>query len=257
VVVSTEDFEGRCACTHPTRQAAVPIEAGDDGLRRPDFAGMTAAISTTGWLAPTPAFRVVSDEELIAEHESERASAQAAQNRERWLRTCPARFHDLGWSDLDQPAATLDALRDWSTKAVAGAERAGSLLLLGDLGVGKTLASLLLGRDMHEAGRLVRFCPVVELLEALRPDGGAGPADFTRPDVLILDDLGAEKPSEWVLERLYLIVNRRWLDCRPTIVTTNMEPPELKHLITARTYDRLLDDGTAIRMVGESRRHPR
>jgi hypothetical protein len=41
-------------------------------------------------------------------------------------------------------------------------------------------------------------------------------------DVLVLDDLGAEKQTEWVLEQLYSIVNERWQDRRSIVVTTNI-----------------------------------
>src|ERR687898_886218 len=41
-------------------------------------------------------------------------------------------------------------------------------------------------------------------------------------DLLVLDDLGAEKQTEWVLEQLYSIVNERWQDRRSVVVTTNI-----------------------------------
>ena len=51
--------------------------------------------------------------------------------------------------------------------------------------------------------------------------------DILRPvmdaDLLVLDDLGAEKPSEWVEETMNLIVNTRYNERRPTIFTTNYE----------------------------------
>lgn len=40
--------------------------------------------------------------------------------------------------------------------------------------------------------------------------------------LLILDDLGSERPNEWTAERLYLILNRRWEDQKPTIITSNL-----------------------------------
>src|SRR5471030_3446511 len=52
-------------------------------------------------------------------------------------------------------------------------------------------------------------------LEVLRP--------VMEADLLVLDDLGAEKPSEWVEETMNLIVNTRYNERRPTIFTTNYE----------------------------------
>ena len=45
-------------------------------------------------------------------------------------------------------------------------------------------------------------------------------------DLLVLDDLGAEKQTEWVLEQLYSIVNERWQDRRSIVVTTNVPEPD-------------------------------
>ena len=45
-------------------------------------------------------------------------------------------------------------------------------------------------------------------------------------DLLVLDDLGAEKQTEWVLEQLYSIVNERWQDRRSIVVTTNIPDPD-------------------------------
>ena len=45
-------------------------------------------------------------------------------------------------------------------------------------------------------------------------------------DLLVLDDLGAEKQTEWVLEQLYSIVNERWQDRRLVVVTTNIPDPD-------------------------------
>ena len=45
-------------------------------------------------------------------------------------------------------------------------------------------------------------------------------------DLLVLDDLGAEKQTEWVLEQLYSIVNERWQDRRSIVVTTNLPDPD-------------------------------
>ena len=75
--------------------------------------------------------------------------------------------------------------------------------------------------------------------------------------LLIIDDLGAERGNEWTGERLYLIVNRRWLDGLPTIVTTNLTlgaTGELLAQIGERTYSRLAHGAVAIKMTGKDLR---
>ena len=61
-------------------------------------------------------------------------------------------------------------------------------------------------------------------------------------DLLHLDDLGAERPTEWVLEQLYSIVNERWQDRRSIVVTSNlMDLEQLRAQVGNRTVSRLLE----------------
>lgn len=50
---------------------------------------------------------------------------------------------------------------------------------------------------------------------------------YSNIEMLVLDDLGAEKQSEWALQTLYLIINKRYENLRPTIITSNMSLDEL------------------------------
>jgi DNA replication protein DnaC len=90
--------------------------------------------------------------------------------------------------------------------------------------------------------------------------------DVIQADVLVLDDLGAEKSSEWTLSMLYHVINERYNDCRTTIITSNlpweapsspletrrrnqaqddareaMKAPTLRTRISERTYSRITE----------------
>ena len=62
---------------------------------------------------------------------------------------------------------------------------------------------------------------------------------FSDIDCLVLDDLGAEKPSEFSVATLYLILDRRINNCRQTIITTNLEMQEIEQIFGARIASRL------------------
>lgn len=170
-----------------------------------------------------------------------------------WQRAVPQRFL---WADLDQftdqPAAVQADLAEWAANPDGR-----NLLLLGPVGVGKTHAAVAAARVQHfDRGMDVRFLPVVELLDLLRPGGPEGALyDLADTDLLVLDDLGSERPTEWTAERMYALINRRWLEVRPTVCTTNLEPEPLLAAVGERVFSRLVGNGAVVlRLTGKDRR---
>lgn len=104
----------------------------------------------------------------------------------------------------------------------------------GQVGTGKTSLAILVAKAAKEAGRSYAVYPVPRLLAEIKRTFDRDASDtylgfFRRlctVDVLVLDDLGAEKQTEWVLEQLYSIVNERWQDRRSIVVTTNIPDPD-------------------------------
>jgi DNA replication protein DnaC len=106
------------------------------------------------------------------------------------------------------------------------------LCLIGPPGIGKTHIAVSVLRELVERKHVHGlFYDVRDLLRVIRstynPVVRTAEMDILRPvmnaELLVLDDLGAEKPSEWVEETMNLIVNTRYNERRPTIFTTNYE----------------------------------
>lgn len=213
-------------------------------------------LSAASWRNRIPRSVVASDPESDADVIAAAERAASAEREEiqaaRWDAVCPKRFPDCEWGLLRQPDDIVSKLQGWTENTKAGATH--NLLILGDLGAGKTYCALVVARDLLLAGRSIHFRPEVELFDDLRPERGLDTRVFTDPDVLVIDDLGVSKVTEFTLDRLYLVLNKRWLDCKPTIVTTNLELPDLKEAIGQRTYDRLQHGSTGVRFAGDSRR---
>jgi DNA replication protein DnaC len=124
------------------------------------------------------------------------------------------------------------------------------LWLMGDVGTGKTSLAMLVSKAAVEAGRTVAIYSLPRLLSRIRRtyDAEAGEQSYlefferlTEVDLLHIDDLGAEKRSDWVLEQLYAIVNERYESQRSVVVTTNLDQAPLEEQIGPRTVSRLVE----------------
>jgi DNA replication protein DnaC len=135
----------------------------------------------------------------------------------------------------------------------------------GDVGTGKTSLAMLISKAAIEAGRSVAIYSVPQLLADIKAtyEDGSGSSyldlfrRLSRVDLLHLDDLGAEKRTEWVLEQLYAIVNERWQEQRSIVVTTNLaDREELREQVGARTVSRLSEMCATIPIMGPDLRRP-
>ncbi len=152
-----------------------------------------------------------------------------------------------------------DSLRDAYRKAVRFVEQFPAvdkgLLLIGENGVGKThLAVAILKAIIREKHVQGYFYETGELLKLVRDTyaSDTNELEVLRPvveaDLLVLDDLGVEKTSEWVQETLGHVVNLRYSERRPTVFTTNLmdsedatHPRSFLYRLGPRTRSRLFE----------------
>ena len=148
-----------------------------------------------------------------------------------------------------QTGAVVREIREYCDSIGEQLDEGNGIWLHGSAGTGKTSLAMLISKTALEAGRSVAIYSLPRLLARIRRtyDTEAGEEGYlsffdrlTSVDLLHLDDLGAEKRTDWVLEQLYAIVDRRYEEQRSIVVTTNMETPELKEQIGERTVSRLL-----------------
>lgn len=128
------------------------------------------------------------------------------------------------------------------------------LLLFGSVGTGKTFTAACIANALLEQGIPVVMTSLVKLI-----DGGADElcSRMTAIDLLILDDLGAERSTDYALEKVYNVVDSRYRSGLPVIYTTNLTLDELKHpadIRLARIYDRVLERCFPVEFRGCSRR---
>jgi DNA replication protein DnaC len=185
----------------------------------------------------------------------------------------PARYRGVS---LDRPpisematdpsrAPVYEVVREFAAEVSERLDAGHGLWLMGDVGTGKTSLAMLVSKSALEAGRAVAIYSLPRLLARIRRtyDAEAGEDSYldfferlTSVDLLHVDDLGAEKRSDWVLEQLYAIVDERYEAQRSIVVTTNLDQAELEAQIGPRTVSRLLEIcGDPLPLFGEDLRY--
>lgn len=135
------------------------------------------------------------------------------------------------------------------------------LLLWGGVGTGKSFFAGCIANALLAQGVPVLMTNFAKILGAVTGMYGMERQKFLSSlntySLLILDDLGAERDSEYALEQLFGVVDSRYQSRKPMIVTTNLTLEELKHpsdLAYERIYDRLLERCVPVKMKRGSRR---
>ncbi|OIV37397.1 hypothetical protein BIV57_11310 [Mangrovactinospora gilvigrisea] len=137
-----------------------------------------------------------------------------------------------------------------------------SLLLAGPTGTGKTHSAYAAIRAVLGAGVRCEFVATTDpdLQAALRPAPGRDPEAVMRRmcrcSLLLLDDLGVGKSSDWTEAVIHRLVNARYERMLPTIYTTNLPTPQLQEAVGERVTSRLAQITERIVLDGPDRRLP-
>jgi DNA replication protein DnaC len=197
-------------------------------------------------------------------------------DREHWIRentaTCgqlvqrriPVRYADA--------TVTVDGVAEWVRALVASspplrnpagppAIRTGpSLLLLGPTGTGKTFEAWGAIRALAASGARFTFevTTAADMYAKFRPRHGVDSErefdTYLKVGVLVVDDLGAAKSSEWVEEINYRLINTRYEQGLPTLCTSNVPVKQLADHLGDRVTSRLTEMAMRVVLEGQDRR---
>ncbi len=200
--------------------------------------------------------------------EQERLDREAAEQE--------AQRHRQTVADLKRRGFTDPAMREWTFANDNGkcqqmkhahfyvehwdtmrAENIG-YLLWGDVGTGKSYFAGCIANALMEQKipvRMTNFALVLNDLTASFEGRNDYIAQLCRAMLLIIDDFGMERGTEYGLEQVYNVIDSRYRSRKPLIVTTNIPLHDLQHPLDtahARIYDRLLEMCAPIRFSGEN-----
>lgn len=146
-------------------------------------------------------------------------------------------------------------------------EKNTGLLLYGPPGTGKTFLAFCIANELLNSMVPVIAISSIGLLSRIKETyntwGNEGETEIINnlknASLLVLDDLGAENSTAWSKEKIYEIIDSRYRDGKPCIITTNLTREGLKKRLTgddgiSRTYDRIVEMCCPIEVEGKSRR---
>ena len=176
----------------------------------------------------------------------------------------PRRYADVAFERPPvteiEPRAVVSAVRSFVDRIDSHVDAGRGLWFMGPVGTGKTTLAMLVSKGAIKAGRSVAIYSLPRLLNEIRDTHRSERSHvelldrLTAVDLLHIDDVGAERTTDWVLEELYSIVNARYEDERSMVITTNLDYDDLCAQITARTASRLAEMCDQLPLDGVDRR---
>ena len=147
----------------------------------------------------------------------------------------PRRFKDKtleNFAQARQPRA-FEVARDYVFFWTNAREIGKGLFLVGPVGTGKSHLAFAILRELIRQQQISGMAATVpDLMDDLRPkddnQGSSRMETLKTIDFLVLDDLGAQRNTAWVTEKLFVIINARYSNMLPTVITSNTRLEELE-----------------------------
>ena len=178
----------------------------------------------------------------------------------------PKRYRDVAFERapvIDMHESVVRQARRFTREIDRNLDEGRGIWFVGAVGTGKTTLAMLVSKAAIQSGRSVAIYSLPRLLGVLRESMSSEDGmlrlvdDLSQVELLHLDDLGAERATEWVLEQLYAIINARYEEQRSLVITTNLEPDQLAEQLGPRIVSRIWEMcGDPVLMQGEDQRQP-
>lgn len=184
------------------------------------------------------------------EREEQRKNEQKALDRiakNRRESGLPRAYINISFDDFEEREGTQTALRNARKYAENINAITKGLLLIGNTGSGKTHLAAAIANTVLDAGYTVKFARAADIpYEVQKTYGDPTKSEdeviepLRRCKLLIIDDLGADKLTDFDRAVIHGILDYRIINCKPTVVTTNLAENQMMATLDSRTVDRIL-----------------
>lgn len=196
-----------------------------------------------------------------ADWEREKQVSQEEQRRLKIKKLRVNGIHDRavrGYTFSDaQPSKNISRCRKYVDRWPEMLAHNNGLLFWGDVGTGKTFAAACIANALIDHGVPVLMTSFPKILNSSGWDKAELIGQMKHFRLLIIDDLGAERESDYALETVQYVVDERYKTGKPLIITTNLTKKEMenpKDMRFSRIYDRVLEMCVPVYFDGPSNR---
>lgn len=195
-------------------------------------------------------------EERRARHEADERRIRIDRLRSLSLMSGPyakASFDNYTIRDGNRKA--YEACRSYAERFQELKKRGYGLMLCGPVGTGKSYTAACICNALIEMEYTVMMTSLPKILEVPGWKDEGKSEVFCEPDLLVIDDFGVERSTEYSLERAYEVIDTRVRSCKPLIITTNLSVSEIvneDNIGRRRIYDRILEGCVPLMITGSS-----
>lgn len=165
----------------------------------------------------------------------------------------------FGNFDRNREPTAFEACVQYANKDTLFTESHNGLMLLGGVGTGKTHLAAAIANTFVDRGIMTLFATFSDHLEHIREEfDRAGKREYLSRlksvPVLVIDDVGKERRTEWSQQIMFDVINSRYEHMLPTIITTNFDEDELANHIGGAVWSRLYEMCSGIKTSGSDYR---
>lgn len=176
------------------------------------------------------------------EKEHKRKADEAEIKFKRRQATISHGYRDIYLSDSD---TKLDKIENFINNFPQFMEKSKGLMIYGEVGNGKTFMASCIANELCKRGYTVAMYHILDALKQIGEfDNGTFMETIQTVDLLIIDDFGASRNTEYRLEQLVNLIDMRYQTRKPLVITTNMDRKDLIENVSIgleRTYNRLIE----------------
>lgn len=203
---------------------------------------------------------------MIAERDRKKAEQKRRERLEKI-----AGYRNIGYPDRElqkcrfdhddhKSKKASDMCRNYAKRFDEFREAGKGLILFGGVGTGKTFLASCIANELIDNGipcLVTNFARIINTLQGMYEGKQEYLDSLNEFDLLVIDDLGIERNTEYVNEMVYNIIDARYRSGKPMIITTNLKYSDLHHAedtSKARIYSRIIEMCLPVLVSGEDRR---